>query len=107
MAVTNNQVAHAAATFAGAPPAFTVLRADGCTLTNPAPGQYRVTLAAGFGSPFLNLKITPSVVNPTALIVNVAAISQTVIDVLTYDAAGVAADCASLVVTIEIVPRVS
>lgn len=105
----NNQTVHAVAAFVGAPPAFTVLRSDGCVLTNPGVGQYRVTVPAGFGAQGPNLKVTANATGPggVAAIVNIAWISQTVLDVLTFDAAGAAADVDGVWITVEIVPRVS
>jgi len=105
MSVTNNQVAHAVASFPGG--VFTPIRQDGCVITNPGVGIYRVTLLPGRGSVGQNLKVTANAKAGAARIVNIDTVSQTQVDVFTYDAGGIAADADVVWVTIEVVPKVS
>lgn len=106
---TNNQIAHAFVTVPGVAPAIAVVRADGCDVQHTGLGTFTVDTPAGFSSVAQNLKVTTNVegVAGAATIVNLSWISQTQLEVLTFDAAGEAADPASLWVSIEVVPKVS
>lgn len=106
----NNQTVHAVAAFPAG--VFTVLRSDGCVLTNPAAGRYLVTVPAGFGAQAPNLKVTANAapdagppVEPR--FVNLVWLTQTTLEVQTFDPTGALADADGVWITVEIVPRVS
>jgi len=98
---TNNQVAHVYATSGP----FTVVRADGCVLTNPVAGIYELDFLLGRLARPQDLKITVS--NGSGLIPVVQVPTQTKIRVTFVDSVGVDTDPTSMTVTVEIVPRVS
>jgi len=77
-----------------------------CQLTRVALGQYRVTVNSGRGAAAGDVKATINALGAAARTVNFQAVSETVFDVFTYDAAGAAQDVTDLWVTLERVPRV-